>query len=78
MNKSLLLSLAALPLVGTTGQTKASKIQERPNIILFLVDDMGWQDTSLPFWKEKTHYNEGYETPNMERLARQGMMFTQA
>ena len=54
MNKSLLLSLAALPLVGTTGQTKASKIQERPNIILFLVDDMGWQDTSLPFWKEKT------------------------
>lgn len=52
--------------------------QQRPNIILFIVDDMGWQDTSLPFWKEKTRYNEIYETPNMERLARQGMMFTQA
>ena len=26
----------------------------RPNIILFMVEDMGWQDTSLPFWKEKT------------------------
>ena len=35
-------------------------------------------DTSLPFWTEKTMYNERYETPNMERLARQGMMFTQA
>lgn len=52
--------------------------KKRPNIILFMVDDMGWQDTSLPFWKEKTHYNEAYETPNMELLASQGMMFTQA
>ena len=52
--------------------------QQRPNIILFMVDDMGWQDTSLPFWTQKTHYNETYETPNMERLAKKGMMFTQA
>ena len=21
-----------------------------PNIVLFFVDDMGWQDTSVPFW----------------------------
>ena len=28
--------------------------QKQPNIVLFLVDDMGWQDTSLPFWKEQT------------------------
>ena len=52
--------------------------KSRPNIILFLVDDMGWQDTSLPFWTEKTANNNIYETPNMERLAKQGMMFTQA
>lgn len=26
----------------------------KPNIVIFLVDDMGWQDTSLPFYKEKT------------------------
>ena len=51
---------------------------DRPNIIVFIVDDMGWQDTSLPFWDKKTKYNEMYETPNMERLARQGMLFTQA
>ncbi|MEL6720630.1 MAG: sulfatase-like hydrolase/transferase, partial [Bacteroidota bacterium] len=49
-----------------------------PNIILFLVDDLGWQDTSVPFWKEKTAFNKRYHTPNMERLAAQGMKFTQA
>lgn len=52
--------------------------QERPNIVLFMVDDMGWQDTSLPFWTEKTPLNERYHTPNMERLARLGVKFTQA
>ncbi len=52
--------------------------QDRPNIILFLVDDMGWEDTSVPFWTERTNYNNIYETPNMERLASQGMLFTQA
>ena len=50
----------------------------RPNIILFLVDDMGWQETSVPFYKQKTLLNERYRTPNMERLARQGVKFTQA
>ncbi len=51
---------------------------EKPNIIFFLVDDMGWQETSVPFWKEKTVLNERYQTPNMEILASQGMKFTQA
>ncbi|GJM31388.1 MAG: sulfatase [Saprospiraceae bacterium] len=49
-----------------------------PNIILFFVDDLGWQDTSLPFWTETTDFNRLYQTPNMERLAAQGMKFTQA
>ncbi|KPQ14031.1 MAG: arylsulfatase A related protein, partial [Algoriphagus marincola HL-49] len=49
-----------------------------PNIIVFLVDDMGWQDTSVPFWTEKTPFNKLYRTPNMELLASHGMIFTQA
>lgn len=49
-----------------------------PNIILFLVDDMGWQDTSVPFWTERTAQNDVFHTPNMERLAARGMLFTQA
>ena len=52
--------------------------QQRPNIVIFLVDDMGWQDTSLPFWTEETELNRRYHTPNMERLAREGMKFTNA
>jgi len=52
--------------------------QTKPNIILFLVDDMGWQDTSVPFWEKETHFNKQYNTPNMERLADAGMKFTQA
>lgn len=51
---------------------------KQPNIVLFLVDDMGWQDTSVPFWDKRTPFNDLYETPNMERLAGQGMKFTQA
>jgi hypothetical protein len=31
------------------------KAASRPNIILFLVDDMGWQDTSVPFHTQTTH-----------------------
>ena len=55
-----------------------SNYKRKPNIIIFLVDDLGWQDTSVPFWKEKTNFNRIYKTPNMERLASEGMKFTQA
>ena len=49
-----------------------------PNIVIFLVDDMGWQDTSVPFGPEETAFNRRYRTPNMERLAERGMLFTDA
>ncbi|MEM7374060.1 MAG: sulfatase [Bacteroidota bacterium] len=49
-----------------------------PNIIMFLVDDMGWQDSSVPFWTQETDLNRIYHTPAMERLAKDGMKFTQA
>lgn len=54
-------------------QTKKEVIKEfkKPNIIFFLVDDMGWMDTSI-------NGSEYYETPNMERLAKMGMKFTHA
>ncbi len=61
----------------STGSLEA-RGEQKPNIILFLVDDMGWQDTSVPFWKEKTPFNRLYHTPNMEKLAASGMKFTQA
>ncbi len=55
------------------GQAKKS-----PNIIFFLVDDMGWQDTSVPFWDSITPANQKFRTPNMERLCKAGTKFTNA
>ena len=61
------------------GQNESNK----PNIILFLVDDMGLMDTSVPMLVDKEgkpqkhHLNEFYRTPNMERLAKQGIRFSQ-
>jgi arylsulfatase A-like enzyme len=50
----------------------------KPNIIVFLVDDMGWQDSSVPFYIQKTKWNDFYRTPNLERLTTEGMKFTNA
>ena len=43
----------------------------QPNVILILVDDLGWMDLSC----QGSRY---YETPNLDRLAAQGMRFTNA
>ena len=57
--------------------------EPKPNVILFLVDDMGLMDTSVPMLadqngKPKRHpLNDWYRTPNMERLAKQGIRFSQ-
>ena len=43
----------------------------RPNFVLFLADDLGWADLSC--------YGSGfYESPVLDRLARDGMRFTDA
>ncbi|HIG28691.1 MAG TPA: N-acetylgalactosamine-6-sulfatase [Verrucomicrobiales bacterium] len=53
----------------------------QPNILLFLVDDMGVMDTSVPFLtdadgKPKRYpLNNYYRTPSMERLAKRGIRF---
>src|SRR5687768_17831605 len=49
----------------------AAEAPRRPNVILFLVDDMGWMD-STPYGSQY------YDTPNMERFAKRAMRFTDA
>jgi arylsulfatase A-like enzyme len=66
-----------LLLIWLTG-CSADENHSRPNILLILADDMGWQDTSVPFGPERTHFNDRYHTPALEQLAREGMRFTQA
>jgi len=52
-----------------------------PNIVIFLIDDMGVMDTSLPFLTDEDGkfkrypLNDYYRTPNMERLASGGIRF---
>jgi arylsulfatase A-like enzyme len=76
--KRMLLSVLALGLALNLPVFGQNKKAEKPNIIVFLVDDMGWQDTSVPFWDKATDFNKRYRTPNMERLAREGLKFTNA
>ena len=60
---------AALPLAAQQGaDNSAQSIDNRPNIIFFLVDDLGWQDTSVAFG-EPTGVQQHFRTPNLERLA---------
>ncbi len=45
--------------------------RRRPNFVFFLVDDLGWKDLGC-------FGSSFYETPNVDRLASQGMRFTSA
>jgi len=51
---------------------------KRPNIILFLVDDLGWQDTAVALTPEPTQQNRMWRTPNLDRLAASGLRLTDA
>lgn len=62
---------------------KLGAAADRPNILFFLVDDMGVGDTSVPFFykdgmPQKIPQNDLYRTPNMEKLAVHGRLFTNA
>lgn len=63
---------------GTLMAYQAHDLPKRPNILLFVVDDMGWTDTSVPFWSDEVDNNGYFRTPYMEELAAQSWIFTQA
>ncbi len=72
---------AVLPLISNGAIGKESP-ERKPNIILFLVDDMGLMDTSVPMLAdehgnpERHPLNNWYRTPNMEELAKKGIRFS--
>jgi arylsulfatase A-like enzyme len=76
---ALIVAAGALP---AAAQTAAPQPEPPPpNIVVFLVDDMGVMDTSVPFLTGEdgrpVRYplNDYYRTPNMERLAARGIRF---
>jgi uncharacterized sulfatase len=67
--------LLALPLIAVFGTLHASAAESPaadtpPNFVVILADDLGWADAGC--------YGNTYnETPNIDRLARDGLRFTQ-
>lgn len=51
-----------------------SQVNKKPNIIFVMADDLGWADINA----FDPMHRDYYETPNIDRLARQGMKFNQA
>lgn len=60
------MTLAATALIGISGLTA----QQKPNIVYILADDLGYGDLSC-------YSQKRFQTPNIDQLASQGMLFTQ-
>src|ERR1051325_884333 len=63
MNRRVFLGTSA---VAAFAQTR----RRRPNVVLIMTDDQGYGDIGL-------HGNDKIRTPNMDRIAREGVQFTQ-
>lgn len=55
-----------------------SSEEQKPNIVLFLIDDMGWLDTSVAFGEEVYPFNMRHDTPNLSSLAEKGAIMSSA
>lgn len=75
MNRSLLRGALVLVLLVflalAAGGAQSQTTRVRPNIILIVVDDLGWADVAC-------NGSTFYETPNIDRLAAGGVRFLQA
>jgi arylsulfatase A-like enzyme len=63
-------AVAGSLLAGATSFSQAPS-NNRPNLLFILADDLGWGDLSC-------YGRPDYETPNLDRLAREGVRFTNA
>lgn len=59
----------AMACTSTPSKTANQETKEKPNVILIVADDMGWSDLGC--------YGSEVETPHLDRMAEQGIRFTQ-
>src|SRR5271157_1729870 len=67
----LLGSLAAFAAATLVGAPAAAQAQQKPNIAIIWGDDIGQSDISA-----YSHGLMGFKTPNIDRIAKEGVMFT--
>jgi arylsulfatase A len=63
----LIINIICFPFANLASQK--DKTTEPPNIILIVIDDLGYGDLSI-------YGNKINQTPNIDRLAKEGIMFT--
>jgi len=64
-------ALMASPLLNSCKNNTSLSTHNKPNIVFIFIDDLGWKDTG--------YMGSGYyETPNIDKIAQQGMIFTNA
>jgi arylsulfatase A-like enzyme len=61
--------LCALAILALSPLAPLAAAAEKPNVVVFLIDDMGWNDPGC-------YGNAFHETPNIDRLAKDGLRFT--
>ena len=64
-------AVALLPFAAACGK-------QQPNIIFFLVDDMGWVDSSVQYGDELYPNNLRFNTPNMQKLSERSVVMGNA
>ena len=71
MNRLMQKLLMATCVASVLSISCAVQAAEKPNVLIIFPDDVGWQNISL--------YGQGtmgYETPNIDRIGAEGVMFT--
>src|SRR4026207_1035157 len=68
---SLVLVVSIGPLLCSGHVSAQAPAQPKPNFVFILIDDLGWTDLGC-------YGSTFYRTPNLDKLARQGMRFTNA
>ena len=73
LRKKLFTGLAVSAVIALSAGQIYAATGDKPNILVIMGDDIGWFNPSV-----YNHGMMGYQTPNIDRIAHEGVMFTDA